>query len=63
MTKLPPVPPANLSPKGPDGGAASDGDITRQDAKRANRIDNRKEQGQAGNLAQNTRNQGYQQDR
>jgi hypothetical protein len=63
MTKQPPVPPANRSSKGPDGGTASDGEITRQDAKRANRIDNRKEQGQAGNLAQNTRNQGYQQDR
>jgi hypothetical protein len=63
MTKLPPVPSANRSPKGPDGGALSDGEITREDAKRANRIDNRKEQGQAGNLAQNTRNQGYQQDR
>ena len=63
MTKQPPVPPANRSKKGPDGGAASEGEITREEAKRANRIDNRKEQGQPGNLAQNTRNQGYQQDR
>ncbi len=63
MTKLPPVPPASRSPKGPSAGAASDGEISREDARRANRIDNRKEQGQAGNLAQNTRNQGYQQDR
>lgn len=63
MTKQPPVPPGNRSPKGPDSGAASDGEITREDAKRANRIENRKEQGKAGNLAQNTRNQGYQQDR
>ena len=43
--------------------AAPGGKITREDAKRANRIDNPKEQGAAGNIAQNTRNQGYQQDR
>lgn len=63
MTKNPRVPPANRSSRDPDGGAAADGEITRDDAKRANRIDNRKEQGQPGNLSQNTRNQGYQQDR
>lgn len=61
MTKQPPVPPASRSPKGSD--AASGGKITREDARRANRIDNPKEQGAAGNIAQNTRNQGYQQDR
>ena len=63
MTKQPPVPPASRSPKWPHADAAPDGKITREDAKRANRIDNPKEQGAAGNLAQNTRNQGYQQDR
>jgi len=62
-TKQPHVPPANRSPKGSESKPGSVGKITRDDAKRANRIDNTKEQGAAGNIAQNTHNQGYQQDR
>lgn len=62
MAKQPPVPPASRSPKGP-GAEAAGGEITREEAKRANRLDNPKEQGDPGNIAQNTHNQGYQQDR
>lgn len=63
MTKQPPVPPASRSPKGPGSDPSSTPKISREDARRANRIDNPKEQGAAGNLAQNTRHQGHQQDR
>lgn len=62
-TKKPTVPPANRSPKGPGSNSASVGEITRDDAERANRVDNTKEQGAPGNIAQNTHNQGYQQHR
>lgn len=60
-TKKPAAPPA--SPKGPGSNSGSAGEITREDADRANRIDNTKEQGAPGNIAQNTHHQGYQQDR
>jgi hypothetical protein len=57
--KPPPVPPSSRSPKGPG------------DAKLAPDVDTRKpkhdehpeEQGEQGNIVQNTTNQGYQQDR
>jgi hypothetical protein len=48
MTKLPPVPKENRRPKGP-------GESPQRD--------NLKGQGRQGNIAQNTTNQGYQQDR
>lgn len=63
MATQPPVPPANRNPRETSGKSASDGEITREDAKRAKRIDNVQEQGAPGNIAQNTHNQGYQQDR
>ncbi len=61
MTKPIPIPPSSRGLKERTNG--SKGKISRQDAKRANRIDNLKQQGEAGNIEQNTRHQGYQQDR
>ena len=61
MSKLPPVPEENRSRKGPaDGRRAeqSPGPPGRKPQR-----ENLKEQGRQGNIAQNTRNQGYQQDR
>jgi hypothetical protein len=58
MTKLPPVPPANRSPKGP--GATPN--VSTNDPKAPPR-ENLAEQGRQGNIKQNTTNQGYQQDR
>ena len=59
MTKMPPVPPQNRSPKG----VGSEENMTRtQDAKPGPR-ENLAEQGRQGNIKQNTTNQGYQQDR
>ncbi|HVX75078.1 MAG TPA: hypothetical protein VHB49_03055 [Bradyrhizobium sp.] len=60
MTKLPPVPPDNQSHKG-TGDAKSES--LQQTAKARGRIDNTREQGQQGNIAQNTTHQGRQQDR
>ena len=58
MSKLPPVPPEQRSPKGP----GSDPQVTKDDnVATGNR--NLKEQGRQGNIYQNTHNQGYQQDR
>jgi hypothetical protein len=58
MSKLPPVPPEQRSPKGP----GSDPEISKDDnASVGNR--NLREQGRQGNIYQNTHNQGYQQDR
>jgi hypothetical protein len=59
MSKVPPVPPASRSPKGP----GSDPGIGRADAKPDDRHRNLAEQGRQGNIKQNTTNQGYQQDR
>ena len=62
MTKsMPPVPPAERSPKGPGDqttppSADEAGKLPRTPA-------NLKEQDRQGNIAQNTTNQGYQQDR
>ena len=55
---LPPVPPANRSPKG--GSAKPDAE---HEATHHKRDTNTHEQGSAGNIAQNTTNQGHQQDR
>ncbi|MCA0250452.1 MAG: hypothetical protein LCH93_27885 [Proteobacteria bacterium] len=63
MTKPIPVPPGSRSPKGAGGAQGSKEKVSREDAKRANRADNLKQQGEAGNIEQNTRHQGYQQDR
>jgi hypothetical protein len=58
MSKLPPVPPEQRSPKGP----GSDPEIAKQDEV-PERDRNLREQGRQGNIYQNTHNQGYQQDR
>lgn len=63
MSKHPSVPPANRSDKGPGPDPNSEQKITRDDAKRAETKTNLKRQGDAGNIAQNTTHQGYQQDR
>ena len=57
MSKMPPVPPENRSPKGP----GADPDVKSED--RAPDRDNLQQQGRQGNIRQNTHNQGYQQDR
>ena len=59
MSKKPPVPPANRTPKG----TGSDPKAKKPDIKPAKAPQNLREQGDAGNVEQNTRNQGYQQDR
>jgi hypothetical protein len=59
MAKPPPVPPDNQSHKG-----TGDPKTAKPDqAGKASRSENAREQGQQGNIAQNTTNQGYQQDR
>jgi hypothetical protein len=58
MTKMPPVPPANRSPKGTGSDPAVSVDETKTDSR-----ENLAEQGRQGNIKQNTTNQGYQQDR
>jgi hypothetical protein len=57
--KPPPVPPANRSPKGPQGGP----EVPTDTSAHANRPSNLAEQDRQGNIKQNTTNQGYQQDR
>jgi hypothetical protein len=59
MSKKPPVPPANRTPKG----TGSDPKTKKPDIKPEKAPQNLREQGDAGNIEQNTRNQGYQQDR
>jgi len=56
--KMPPVPPASKSPKGP----GADPDAKPSDGGAPPR-ENLSEQGRQGNIHQNTTNQGYQQDR
>jgi len=56
--KMPPVPPANRSPKGP----GADPDPKPSDGVAPPR-ENLSEQGRQGNIHQNTTNQGHQQDR
>ena len=58
MSKSPPVPPANRSPKG----TGDEKTGAPQQAARS-RPENFDQQGQTGNIKQNTTNQGYQQDR
>lgn len=56
---MPPVPPAGRSPKGPGQTVEADPD-TAPDPSASESTDDR---GAHGNIKQNTRNQGYQQDR
>ena len=60
---LPPVPPAGRSDKAPGGPGSSEkpSDLASDAAEARNR--NIDKQGRQGNIAANTRNQGYQQDR
>jgi hypothetical protein len=58
MAKPPPVPPENKSPKDPDSASQ-----IRTDGAKPQPPKNPKEQGQSGNIHQNTRNTGHQQDR
>lgn len=58
VSRHPPVPPANRSPKHKAGT-----ETTQDDGGSAPERENLKEQGRQGNIYQNTRNQGYQQDR
>jgi hypothetical protein len=62
MTKrAPPVPPANRSTKGP---VDTHADVTDERVRSEHdHPDNLKEQGQSGNIAQNTFNKGHQQNR
>ncbi len=60
MTKLPPVPPENQSHQGTGDAKSGNPDQARKDR---SRVANPREQGRQGNIAQNTTNQGYQQDR
>ena len=59
MTKMPPVPPQNRSPKG----VGSQKNTSQDEDPKAGRRENLAEQGRQGNIKQNTTNQGYQQDR
>jgi hypothetical protein len=58
MSKMPPVPSENQSPKGP--GSSPDPIV---DTRKKSRPENLAEQDRQGNIKQNTTNQGYQQDR
>ena len=57
--KMPPVPPANRSDKGP----GDQPTVAKDDPKPAAVPNNLEDQDQQGNTKQNTTNQGYQQDR
>lgn len=57
-SKMPPVPPANRSPKGPGADPDLESGTGETQATR-----NLAEQGRQGNIKQNTTNQGHQQDR
>ncbi|HWM49286.1 MAG TPA: hypothetical protein VNR11_20495 [Xanthobacteraceae bacterium] len=59
MTKTPPAPPDNRSPKGP---GSAPPQVTNDDIKRSAPNDP-DQQGRTGNSKQNTTHQGYQQDR
>jgi hypothetical protein len=56
---MPPVPPASRSSKGPGGGKEVQADTSKKKGPPSNAA----EQGRQGNIHQNTRHQGYQQDR
>jgi hypothetical protein len=57
---IPPVPPAGRSPKGP-GDAGTEADPGKSDTRRV--PENLAEQDRQGNINQNTKHQGHQQDR
>jgi hypothetical protein len=59
MTKPPPVPHENRSPKG----TGEDKSIMKNTSRAPEPDPNPEQRGQQGNITQNTRNQGYQQDR
>lgn len=59
MSRMPPVPPANRSPKGPGGAPKAPKDTTPP----KETAPNLEQEGRHGNIDQNTHNQGYQQDR
>ena len=59
MTKMPPVPPQNRSPKG----VGSQENTMQDEDPKPGRRENLAEQCRQGNIKQNTTNQGYQQDR
>ncbi len=61
--RLPPVPPAGRSPKGPGDQTVPPKDTAGSGGRSSGASANLKEQGQPGNIAQNTTHQGYQQDR
>lgn len=66
MTKrTPPIPPAGRPRKGPQQQqhAQNDSDENAQVTETDKRLRNQEQQGNQANIAQNTRNQGYQQDR
>jgi hypothetical protein len=60
MTKTPPVPKDNRSPKGPGDKTSK---VTSDKAQRDDRSQNPDQQGQAANTKQNVTHQGHQQDR
>ena len=61
---MPPVPPANRSDKGPGGDDRVDPAAAENaEARGGGKGGNTAEQGRAGNIAQNTTNDGHQQDR
>jgi hypothetical protein len=62
MTKPPPVPQDNRSPKGPGADPAS-GQAAKDDAKRVAEPKNSHQQGQTANTEQNTTHQGDRQNR
>jgi len=57
MTRnMPPVPPANRSPKGPENAGAADKDTTLE---KHGEPQNTSEQGETANIKQNTTNKGF----
>jgi hypothetical protein len=58
-SKMPPVPPANRSSKGP----GSDPEVERDTTPKKRVPQNLGDEDRQGNINQNTKNQGYQQDR
>ncbi len=63
--KMPPVPPANVSPAGTGSSTAGEGELRQQEAERNKESRDRHlgQQGRQGDIRQNTHHQGYQQDR
>jgi hypothetical protein len=64
-SKLPPVPPEQVSPAGPGSATPGKGGLPEREAARNARSKNRntEQQGRQGDTWQNTHHQGYQQDR